>query len=112
MKFHLEKTEGEWRITLDENFTFSACGKAITIPKGFSSDGMSVPRILWPLLSPQFDPCTLEASVCHDWLYASHAVGRKQADTWYREALINAGYGKIKAYIVYRGLRLFGASHY
>lgn len=99
-------------IVLDEPFKFEAFGKKHTIECGYRSNGMSVPRAFWSIISPQFDPITLVPSVCHDWLYENHVCTRECADKWYMDALIANGFPVAKAKIVYLSLRMFGESHW
>ena len=102
---------GESIITLEET-RFFFCGDIYTVPKGFASDGASVPRFLWRLLSPKIDPVTLTPSVVHDYLYAFAIGTRAEADYWYCGALVDNGYPPWKAFLTLIGVRLFGGRHY
>lgn len=82
------------------------------VPRGFRSDGMSVPRFLWRWLGASVCSVTLAPSIVHDWLYSTHIVTRKVADGWYRRQLRANGYSFSKSWTVWLGLRLFGASHW
>lgn len=82
------------------------------VPRGFRSDGMSVPRFLWRWLGASVGAITLSPSVVHDWLYSSHIVTRAAADKWYRRQLRANGYPLLKSWTVWAGLRLFGGSHW
>lgn len=84
----------------------------IVIHKGYISDGASVPRFFWRLLSPKMNKCTLTPSIVHDYLYETKLCTRKEADEWYYNALIENGYPKWKAMLTYAGVRLFGGSHW
>lgn len=58
-------------------------GQPLVIPRGFLTDGASVPRFLWPILPP-FGPYN-KASLLHDYLYKTGKINRapvtrKQAD--------------------------------
>ncbi|MGN0866197.1 MAG: DUF1353 domain-containing protein [Oligosphaeraceae bacterium] len=90
----------------------SPYGVHTTIPAGFRSDGMSVPRIFWRWIGPPVDGRTLAASVAHDWLYTAKVVSRAEADAWYRRQLIAAGYPATKAWAAWAGIRLFGGGHW
>ena len=85
---------------------------AISIPKGYRSDGASVPRFFWRLLSPKIDMATLGPSIVHDWMYGRRWGSRADADAWYRDALIANKYPRWKARLTYTGLRWFGGSHW
>lgn len=85
------------------------------VPSGFVSDGMSVPRVLWRLLSPPIDPVTLAPSIIHDWLYtnaAKYGLDRADCDSWYCDALHEQGFPLWKCLLTYVGLRIFGGSHW
>lgn len=89
--------------------------RRFTVPCGFTSDGASVPRFFWRLLSPPIDPVTLAPSIIHDWLYTQGGIRdltRLECDRWYRNALIANGYPRWKANITYVGIRLFGWRHW
>ena len=104
---------GETGIELMEPMVFTdAAGQDWVIPVGFRSDGASVPRFLWRLLSPAIDPQTLWASIIHDYCYGKAITTREKADAAYRDQLIEDGYPVWKARLTYCGLRLFGGSHW
>ena len=90
----------------------SPYGIDTTIPEGFRSDGMSVPRFFWRWIGPPVDGRTMAASVAHDWLYTSKPVSRAEADAWYRRQLVDNGYPAIKAWAAWAGIRLFGGAHW
>lgn len=94
------------------DFALRPFGINATIPEGFTSDGMSVPRFFWRWIGPPVDGRTLAASVAHDWLYTAKPVSRAEADAWYRRQLIAAGYPAHKAWAAWAGIRLFGWAHW
>lgn len=103
---------GSTKIRTLEDLTFEINKLKYTIKKGFVSDGMSCPRFLWSIISPAVDAITLEPSIKHDYLYQVKITTRKEADQMYKQWLLDNGYSKIKAQIVYIGLRWFGGSHW
>lgn len=94
------------------DFDLRPYGIEASIPAGFTSDGMSVPRALWRWIGPKIDAKTIGPSLVHDWLYATHFLSRADADEWFRKALINNGYPKLRAWCVWLGLRAAGWSHW
>lgn len=96
---------------LFSDYDFEIDGTKYTIPKGFESDGMSCPKWAWHFFSPAKDLKTLECSIVHDWLYATHTISRRKADIWYRNELEKLGY-PISSNLAYIALRLFGNSHW
>ena len=112
IRFHLEKAADGKNIVLDEPLAFILDGRGYTVPTGFRSDGMSVPRWLWGVISPQISAETLEPSIIHDYLYSVKLCSREEADNWYYDALIKNGYSPKKAKVVFRAVRIFGARHW
>lgn len=114
VKFHFEKKDDatEYVIVLDSPLLFHIDDTAYIIEKGYRCDGMSVPRGLWSVISPQYSPVTLFPSICHDWLYDTHVVSRKKADDWYCIALVENGYPTWKARLVHNAVRMFGKNHW
>lgn len=87
-------------------------GKEITVPYGFESDGCSVPRILWGIISPAIHPETIRASLVHDYIYRTHPEGwtKDEADELFYDLLVEDGFSKVKAYAAYKGVDWFGGS--
>ena len=83
-------------------------GKALDVLAGASSDGASIPRLLWPLVGPQYAPDTFPAAFCHDMLYMSQWCKREYADRLFYEHLRLTGVGIWKAAAMYAAVRAFG----
>lgn len=78
----------------------------LTIPGGFATDLMSIPRGFRNLIS-KLDG--VEASVIHDFLYSTHAMERKAADRILYSALKRSKISRFKAFIAYHcGVKPFG----
>ena len=99
-------------IRIEEPVFFKIHDRTVIIPRGYISDGMSVPRVLWRLLSPPVYGETLIPSIIHDWMYDSLYCSRREADLYYYHGLLANGYPQWKSILTYIGVRLFGASHY
>lgn len=52
-------------VKTDEEFIYK---KEIYIPKGFITDGMSIPKWLQPVIGEPFEGNTLRAAIVHDYL--------------------------------------------
>lgn len=52
-------------VKTDEKFIYK---KEIYIPKGFITDGMSIPKWLQPIIGEPFEGNTLRAAIAHDYL--------------------------------------------
>ena len=111
--FHFEQLDnGDYIIIIDSPLTFSVNGTTYKITPGYASNGMSVPRWLWSFISPRFHPKTLFPSIVHDYLYGHYIMCRREADRWYREALVECGYAEWKSWLVYYAVRIFGTTHW
>ena len=94
-------------------------GRAITIPQGLITDFASIPRaiLLVPIISMfVVGRDTNEAACLHDYLYREDAVppvSKDEADSIFREALYSVGnIPSIAIWMIYNGVKLFGASSY
>lgn len=59
------------KLTLKQTIRLREGCITITIPKGFKTDGVSIPRIFWWFGKP-FDSDTLISAIVHDNLYHTH----------------------------------------
>ena len=108
MKVDIRESADGKVIVTQEEIRFTYCGERHCVPLGYASDGASVPRFLWRLLSPCIDPLTLVPSIVHDFIYECRLGSRYEADFWYVSALDGAGYPAWKCLLTFIGLRLFG----
>ena len=86
-------------------------GQIVVIPKGFISDGASVPRILWSIYPP-FGRY-LEAAIVHDWYCVLGHKGESPIDykiaaDVFREAMQACGVNCWRRFKMYWAVRLFG----
>ncbi|AYV94403.1 DUF1353 domain-containing protein [Fusobacterium necrophorum] len=86
-------------------------GYCITVPKGFITDGASVPRIFWTLFPPQgkYTP----AAIIHDFLYSEcndTGINRTLADRIFLHIMKELGVSFLKRTAMYRAVRNFGES--
>jgi len=84
--------------------------KELKVPANFITDGASCPKILWAFCSPMTGP-QAEAAVLHDWLYSRDSGAickRKQADKIFYNAMLDGGTSKLKARLIYHGVRIGG----
>jgi len=88
-----------------------ASGKdRFTVPKGFRSDGASVPEFLWSTVTPPIDPRTLRASIAHDFIYRTQPKGwtRSRADKMFHRLILEDGLSQARADLAMTGLKNFG----
>lgn len=111
----LEPIHDEYRLAEDWTTNcFHLLTEDMTVPKGFVTDGASIPRLLWTICGSPMQSPRIYAALIHDWLYELGGTDddRKFADKLYRDYNIKLGMGKIRAYIEYDALRLFGGTHW
>lgn len=108
---------GDCRIfQLTESFRYHSSVGTIRIPKGFYTDGASVPRIFWNIFSPFGS--YFSAALVHDFLYSKDSdsifptADRAEADHIFLEAMYNAGVGWLTRHTVHSAVRLGGWSSY
>jgi hypothetical protein len=82
--------------------------ETITVPKGFLTDGASVPRIFWSFFSPFGE--YFKAALIHDFLYTKEnkSFNRIESDKIFLEAMIEVGVPYIRRSLIYRAVRLGG----
>jgi hypothetical protein len=89
-------------------FRYRSSLGVITVPKGFITDGASIPRIFWSLLGP-FGPY-FQAAIVHDYLYSdrNQSITRDTADHIFKEAMFNSGLDWPRREAIYHAVRIFG----
>ena len=104
------ETDDGYVFGLARSITYKWRGKTLKVPKGFTSDGASVPRLLWASVSPTIHPYTIAAAIMHDYIYRTHPEGwsRWDADLAFAEIAHADGLSKFKTLKAWIGLRLFG----
>lgn len=100
-----------WRLT--EDFHVEIDCALIVVPKGFLTDGASIPRLLWRLCGHPMMTRRFPIAVTHDFIYAEGlGYTRKAADEIYRDGLIVLGFKPMIATLEYDGIRIFGGNHW
>lgn len=87
----------------------------IEIPAGATTDGASIPRLLWRVCGHPLQAPRVYAAVAHDWIYRNAwrlGFTRREADRIYRALERHFGIGACSAAVEYRVLRWFGGRHY
>lgn len=101
----------------------------IVVPKDFIYDGASIPRILWSLSGIRPDGLIRAAALVHDFLYryrgrlpkghsyywdietwrdSNSGYSRSESDKVFLELMGRAKISKVKRYLAYYAVRLFG----
>ena len=100
-----------WVLT--QPFIFSVDDEVFVVPRGFVTDGASVPRVMYPICSPVSGPFG-QGAIAHDFLYSVDGpdIGRLRAD------LVLYNMGRLRgawiseAQLVKSGVNLFGWMSY
>ena len=82
-----KRNDGETVAVLQTDMAYYTSKGLILVPKGFESDGCSMPRFFWRVFGHPFDMQYLREAILHDWLYKTQMCNRKVADTIFREEL-------------------------
>ena len=110
-KNHTEDERGNV-LTVLYNYRVDYNGKSFLIPRGFESDGASVPRLFWSIVFSPTDSHAATAGICHDWIYRDQPDGwtREEADRMFLALLVEFGVNVASAQSAYLALRLFGGA--
>ena len=106
---------GSRRFQLQTYFRYISSYGTITVPTGFITDGASIPKCFWNILSP-FDEY-FGAALVHDFLYSRRSDHHFQTERWladeiFKEAMWNIGVPWYKRESIFRAVRLFGWTAY
>ena len=80
----------------------------IVIPAGFVTDGGTVPRPLWGIVSPWGKAS--KPYILHDWLYHTQDRTRLVSDAILLEAMEVVGVNWFQRWLIYHGVRMGGGS--
>lgn len=109
----LAETEADrrWRLARPLIFRvgFYNGGLRVRVPKDFTTDFASVPRLLWPIFPPSGR--WNRAAIVHDFLYSQPQVSRFLADAVFREAMAKLGVPWWRRVVMYYAVRFFGRRH-
>ena len=94
------------RYKVEEDFPFTVEGIDIVIPKGFMSDGGTIPRFFWAIVGSPFQPSIVEAAIIHDYLIAIGYDGEIRDREFYRR-LIKNKHPKWKSKLMYWAVVLY-----
>lgn len=103
---------GSMILMVQQDFRFFSSTGCVTVPKHFVSDGASVPRIFWNVLSPFGN--YFKAALVHDYLYSHHNLiyTREEADDIFMEGMYLLGVPLYQRFPIYCAVKLFGGWHY
>lgn len=110
---------GEEDAVLMEDWHVDRVGplRDVVVPAGATTDGASIPRMLWRVCGHPLQAPRVYAALLHDWLYGGGSPGtarptRAEADECYYALLRHFGIAGWRAKIEYWALRIFGGGHW
>jgi hypothetical protein len=109
LQAELQPDRKTWRLLAPFSFLDPDHG-LIEVPASFETDFASVPRL--PLTFSLLGQYGHAAAVLHDWLYRTGSLNREAADRVFFNALRSSGIARWRAYLMWAGVRIAGASHY
>jgi hypothetical protein len=114
----LKFVSGEKNAILTRSFHYTdKDGVKYTAPAGMPTDGASIPRFFYRVIDPPFASPYLSAAIIHDKIcddarhlaendYKSAKILRKEGDCLFREMLLFLGCPRVKAWAMYRAVRI------
>ena len=112
--YKVYRKDGETCLELLEDLTYVLDTEVVIIPKGFISDGASVPWLFHDFICPNLDSRTVASAFLHDYIYRTPTVNisRADADFYFYKISRMDGFPFRKASLAYLGLRIGGSSSY
>jgi hypothetical protein len=77
-------------------------------PKGYKTDGATIPRLLWPVVGSPFTDLYVNAAIIHDVYCDLKSRDWKKVHRTFYDAMIADGVSPIKAKIMYFAVYRFG----
>ena len=120
LKLSPPKTGKLWDVL--ESFEVVIDEVMIKVSAGTKTDGASIPRFLWRVVDHPFQRLMIYAAVVHDAGYhgtakAIDATTRQPIETdkdffdkAFLDIMLHCGVSRVKAYIAYKGVSIFGGS--
>lgn len=97
-------------VVLEDFSVVAKNGEVITVPKGFTTDATSVPRLFWSFLPPLRR--YTKAAVVHDYLYRTYLKTKEEADKIFLRLMEDLGVEKVCRTVMYYTVKLFGKKAY
>lgn len=105
-----------WRLykPLSYDIGYKGSDRKVVVPAGYLTDGASVPRLFWTVVSPQGRHGA--AAIIHDYLCeyltiydrsVPSSITRKEADEIFKEALVNTGISRPLVYAMFGAVSLY-----
>lgn len=102
---------GAARYCVEKDWTYGR----FTVPKGFHTDGASIPRIFWTFIGGPNRASFMEAAVLHDYLYMQESgdlVSRKEADDIFYGLLKKNKVHSFRSWLMWLAVRAAGGLYW
>lgn len=99
------KPLGKYQFELVEDYRYGD----ILIPKGYITDGASIPRIFWNIYPPNKAEY-LSAALVHDYLTDLAVKGLRsflEVDRIFKDMLVELSVSKLDVFLLYTSVRLY-----
>ncbi|EAK1059721.1 DUF1353 domain-containing protein [Campylobacter jejuni] len=98
------------RFEVIQDYEFALLSFKGIVPKGFKTDGASIPRLFWSLFPP-FKSEYFSACAVHDFLCekANSRTDYRTADLALKEAMTLFGCSRLKIFVFYHSCNLYHA---
>ena len=101
-ELELMADKGGRNFTLLNRFRYVDSDKVTwVVPKGFSSDGASIPRVLWSIVGAPWDGEYRRAAVVHDYFFRQRKYESDVVHRVFYEAMLTDGVEPLKAKLMY-----------
>lgn len=110
-RLRIEEVDEEhrnWKLL--DNLDYAGNQQVFSIPRGFVTNFASVPQIFWSMIAPWGRH--MKPAVMHDYFYRTAIVSRLDADRLFYRMMKQLGVSWWKRQVIYRAVRLFGATYY
>ncbi|WP_287030068.1 DUF1353 domain-containing protein [Pseudomonas sp. UBA6310] len=109
LQVELQSDRKRWRLLAPFSYLDPDHGR-VDVRAGFETDFASVPRL--PLTYALLGAYGHAAAVLHDHLYSVGTLNRSEADRVFRNALRSTGIARWRAWLMWAGVRVGGASRF
>lgn len=104
-KYQIEEVNAYQYRTLHFLSYKTKCGDVWCVPKGFITDGASIPRIFWSLIGSPFTGLYRRAALIHDYFYYTKLTPRWYADKIFLECMKDLGVSYWKRWAMWAAVR-------
>lgn len=86
----------------------SKSGERYTVPRGYRTNGASIPRALWSVVGSPWTGDYVKAAILHDYMCERQIKTSDYAHKTFREAMVASGVSAVRAAVMYGAVDFFG----